>query len=210
MVFSLLQSEPEDDEEDEDEEKKKGHKKGGHGEHHKHAAKHHESHEEPAVQPVLPVAITTPVAQAPPHKPEEDHDEEKFMDKLSPADKEALLHGVINPAVHFPLLLHLAWKQSIRAIKHLRKATNLLDTIRGHMDGIPRDEKKVPSISAAVTIDVSGKALSIADINKKLRDVQTEAQNVESYLSSARSQINTKLAKVIPPEQQQPAGAAAH
>ncbi|ESS36327.1 putative transmembrane protein [Toxoplasma gondii VAND] len=207
-AFSFLQSDAEEDDDEEDDgDKKKGHKKAEH-EGHKHAAKHHE---EPSVQPIVAIATPVPQAGGAQQKPPEDPTEEKFLEKLPAADKEALLHGMIDPSVHFPLLLHMAWKQTLRAIKHLRKATSLLDTTRGHMDGIPRDEKKVPSVSAAVTVDVSGKTISIAEVNKKLRDVLTEAQTVEAYLSSARSQINTQLAKIIPPvKPQQPAGAPAH
>ncbi|KEP66643.1 UNVERIFIED_CONTAM: hypothetical protein HHA_268760 [Hammondia hammondi] len=214
-AFSFLQSdaEEEDDDEEDDGDKTKGHKKAEH-DGHKHAAKHHghhEHHEEPAVQPIVAIATPVPQGGGTQQKPAEDPTEEKFLEKLPAADKEALLHGMIDPSVHFPLLLHMAWKQTLRAIKHLRKATSLMDTTRGHMDGIPRDEKKVPSVSAVVTVDVSGKAISIAEVNKKLRDVLTEAQTVEAYLSSARSQINTQLSKIIPPvNPQHAAGAPAH
>ncbi|PFH35551.1 hypothetical protein BESB_052020 [Besnoitia besnoiti] len=180
---SLLQLQSNSDDDDDDADDKKGddgdekHGRGDHDDEDAHKKKDNDPHE---------------------HKEGIDPVDAKFMDRLSPDDKEALIHGTIDPAVHFPLLLHMSWKELLRAVKYLRKATDFLDTVKGHMDAIPRDEAKVPSVSAAVKIEVSGKEISIADINSKVREVLTGAQSIEGFLSSARSQVNARLAKVLP------------
>lgn len=107
-----------------------------------------------------------------------------------------------SAATFFPHLFHKAFKLTKKATRELNKCLEVMDDIKGNIDSLPHDATKMQMLSEHVKIDVGKDTKSVHQIVSDMRNAVDAIYHMQSYLSSAKSQINSQLRKVLPPSEE--------